>query len=344
MLLEEDYFQLEESGRSAELVKRQYESLISKPFYISNIRPATLGDGIISLNDYEKKEFLDIFNNSDEKRWIKFVPASGAASRMFIELKAFQEEKNKKGFSFNQYLNSSKGIILKNLFKNLKKLPFFTKVREEVIENFKNLDENSFDFFEKFIHLVLKNFDTYPKALIPFFIDKKGQEWTPFEAQILESINLEGGKKEISIHLTIDKTHRKLFDNTLNIFRSKKGVDLDTSFSVEYSHQNRLTDTPCITLDDQLIRDKLGYLIFRQGGHGSLLENMNHLDTDFIWIKNIDNILLGESNKLSEKWMKILAGKLLSIQKSIFEYVLEEFSLENQALKIDEIYKKINSN
>ena len=76
-----------------------------------------------------------------------------------------------------------------------------------------------------------------------------------------------------------------------------------------------------LTLDDQLIRDKLGYLIFRKGGHGSLLENMNHLDADFIWIKNIDNILLGESNQLSEKWMKILAGKLLSIQKSIFEYL-----------------------
>ena len=343
MLLEEDYFQLEESGRSAELVKRQYESLIGKPFYISNIRPATLGDGIISLNDYEKKEFLDIFNNSDEKRWIKFVPASGAASRMFIELKAFQEEKNKKGFSFNEYLNSSKGIILKKMFKKLKKLPFFSKVREEVIKNFKNLDENSFDFFEKFIHLVLENFDTYPKALIPFFIDKKGQEWTPFEAQILESISLGSEKKEISIHLTIDKTHRKLFDNTLNIFRSKKGVDLDTSFSVEYSHQNRLTDTPCITLDDQLVRDKLGHLIFRKGGHGSLLENLNYLDADFIWIKNIDNILLGESNQLSEKWMKILAGKLLSIQKSIFEYLRKLEKLKGSA-KFDKIVKFINEN
>ena len=343
MLLEEDYFQLEESGRSAELVKRQYASLIGKPFYISNIRPATLGDGIISLNDYEKKEFLDIFNNSVEKRWIKFVPASGAASRMFIELKAFQEEKNKKGFSFNEYLNSSKGIILKKMFKKLKKLPFFSKVREEVIKNFKNLDENSFDFFEKFIHLVLENFDTYPKALIPFFIDKKGQEWTPFEAQILESIRLGSEKKEISIHLTIDKTHRELFDNTLNIFRCKKGVDLDTSFSVEYSHQNRLTDTPCITLDDQLIRDKLGHLIFRKGGHGSLLENLNYLDTDFIWIKNIDNILLGESNKLSEKWMKILAGKLLSIQKSIFECLRKLEKLKGSA-NLDIIVKFINEN
>ena len=262
---------------------------------------------------------------------------------MFIELKAFQEEKNKKGFSFNQYLNSSKGIILKNLFKKLKKLPFFTKVREEVIENFKNLDENSFDFFEKFIHLVLENFDTYPKALIPFFIDKKGQEWTPFEAQILESITLGSKKKEISIHLTIDKTHRELFDNTLNIFRCKKGVDLDTSFSVEYSHQNRLTDTPCITLDDQLVRDKLGHLIFRKGGHGSLLENLNYLDADFIWIKNIDNIQLGESNQLSEKWMKILAGKLLSIQKSIFEYLRKLEKLKGSA-GLDKIVKFINEN
>ena len=343
MLTKKDYFQLEESGRSAELVKRQYESLIGKPFHISNIRPATLGDGIISLNDYEKKEFLDIFNNSDEKRWIKFVPASGAASRMFVELKAFQEEKNKKGFNINQYLNSSKGLILKKLIKKLRKLPFFNKVREEVIKNFKNLDENSFDFFEKFIDLVLINFDTYPKALIPFFIDKKGKEWTPFEAQILELISIEDEKKKISIHLTIDKTHRKLFDNTLNIFRSKKKTDLDTSFSVEYSHQNRLTDTPCVTLEDQLIRDKLGHIIFRKGGHGSLLENLNHLDADFIWIKNIDNILLGESNQLSEKWMKILAGKLLSIQKSIFEYLRKLEKLKG-SVRLDKIVKFINEN
>ena len=343
MLFEEDYFQLEESGRSAELVKRQYELLIGKPFYISNIKPATLGDGIISLNDYEKKEFLDVFNNSDEKRWMKFVPASGAASRMFVELKEFQEEKNKEGFSFTQYLNSTKGIRLKRLHKKFKKLPFFRKVRQEVFENFKNLEENSFDFFEKFIHLVLKKFDTYPKALIPFFIDKKGQEWTPFEAQILESISVQSEKKEISIHLTIDKTHRKLFDNTLNVFRNKKGIDLKPSFNVEYSHQNRLTDTPYLTIEDQLVRDELGNILFRKGGHGSLLENMNHLDADFIWIKNIDNILLGESNQLSEKWMKTLAGKLLLIQKSIFEYLRILEKLKGSA-KLDEIVKFIKEN
>jgi len=164
-----------------------------------------------------------------------------------------------------------------------------------------------------------------------------------FWAQILESITLGSKKKEISIHLTIDKTHRELFDNTLNIFRCKKGVDLDTSFSVEYSHQNRLTDTPCITLDDQLVRDKLGHLIFRKGGHGSLLENLNYLDADFIWIKNIDNIQLGESNQLSEKWMKILAGKLLSIQKSIFEYLRKLEKLKGSA-KFDKIVKFINEN
>ena len=343
MLLEEDYFQLEESGRSAELIERQYESLIGKPFYISNIRPATLGDGIISLNDYEKKQFLDLFNNSNEKRWTKFVPASGAASRMFVELKAFQEEKNKEGFSLPQYLNSSKGIILKRLYKEIKRLPFFIKVREEVFENFKNIEENSFHFFEKFIHLILKKFDTYPKALIPFFIDKEGQEWTAFEAQILESMSIDTQKNEISIHLTIDKTHRELFDNTLNNFRTKKGIELNTSFNVEYSHQNRLTDTPYITLDNQLIRDEFGHIMFRKGGHGSLLENMTHLDADIIWIKNIDNILLGESNQVSEKWMKILTGKLISIQKSLFQYLRILEKLKGSA-KFDKIVKFIQEN
>ena len=343
MLLEEDYFQLEESGRSAELVKRQYELLIGKLYYISNIRPATIGDGIISLNDNERKQFLDVFNNSDEKKWMKFVPASGAASRMFLELKEFQEEKNKEGFSFPQYLNSSKGIILKRLRKKFKKLPFFSTISEEFFENFKNLDENSFDFFEKFIQSILKKFDTYPKALIPFFIDDRGQEWTPFEAQILESINVGSQKNEILIHLTIDKTHRKLFDNALNVFRNKKGIDLRTSFNLEYSHQNRLTDTPYVTLDDQLVRDELGHILFRKGGHGSLLENMNHLDADFIWIKNIDNILLSESNQLSEKWMKILAGKLISIQKSLFQYLRILEKLKGSA-KLDKIVKFINEN
>ncbi len=343
MLLEEDYFQLEESGRSAELIERQYESLIGKPFYISNIRPATLGDGIISLNDYEKKQFLDLFNNFDEIRWTKFVPASGAASRMFVELKAFQEEKNKEGFSLPQYLNSSKGIILKRLYKEIKRLPFFIKVREEVFENFKNIEENSFHFFEKFIHIILKKFDTHPKALIPFFIDKEGQEWTAFEAQILESMSIDSQKNEISIHLTIDKTHRELFDNTLNNFRTKKGIELNTSFNVEYSHQNRLTDTPYITLDNQLIRDEFGHIMFRKGGHGSLLENMTHLDADIIWIKNIDNILLGESNQVSEKWMKILTGKLISIQKSLFQYLRILEKLKGSA-KFDKIVKFIQEN
>ena len=156
-------------------------------------------------------------------------------------------------------------------------------------------------------------------------------------------MSIDSQKNEISIHLTIDKTHRELFDNTLNNFRTKKGIGLNTSFNVEYSHQNRLTDTPYITLDNQLIRDEFGHIMFRKGGHGSLLENMNHLDADFIWIKNIDNILLGESNQVSEKWMKILTGKLISIQKSLFQNLRILEKLKGSA-KLDKIVKFIQEN
>ena len=82
-----------------------------------------------------------------------------------------------------------------------------------------------------------------------------------------------------------------------------------------------MTDTPFIDEKKQWVRDDKGAIAFRKGGHGALLENLNHLDADCIWIKNIDNILLGQSNAAGEKWMKILAGKLLTIQEALFEHL-----------------------
>jgi hypothetical protein len=125
----------------------------------------------------------------------------------------------------------------------------------------------------------------------------------------------------VPLHLTIDKNHRELFDKTLRLFQEKFGLQGQNPLLVEYSHQHRLTDTPFIDEKKQWVRDDKGAIAFRKGGHGALLENLNHLDADCIWIKNIDNILLGQSNAAGEKWMKILAGKLLTIQEALFEHL-----------------------
>ena len=319
MISESDNKELKASGRSTELIQRQYEYLIGEKNLISGIRPASLGDGILQMDNQEIKHALDLFNNhSDKKRWVKFVPASGAASRMFAPLYAFQEANRQIDFNFYTYLESSKGNLLSELKKDLKKLPFFDTINSKISKNEQKIIDNDETYFKKFIHLILSRFETYPKGLIPFFIDENDQEWTPFEAQLLEAINLGQQKSIVPLHLTIDKNHRKLFDTALNAFQQKTGVKDEIPFLVEYSHQNRLTDTPFIDENKQWVRDERGSIAFRKGGHGSLLENINHLDADCIWIKNIDNILLGEANHLGEKWMKILAGKLLSIQKTLF--------------------------
>lgn len=323
MISEQDYKQIQASGRSTELIQRQYEILTAKQNLISGIRPAVIGDGILRLDETQEKQALENFNNqADSKRWMKFVPASGAASRMVTPLNAFLEtvkQKDKKNRS--DFWETSDGVMINELKKTLKNLPFFGSIHAILNEDRQaKLDEPE-AYFINFIRKIVSQFETYPKGLIPFFTDEKGQEWTPFEAQLIEVIELGKQKSTIPLHLTIDKNHRKLFDKTLESFKEKIGGMGQTSFSVDYSHQHRLTDTPFIDEKKLWVRDEKGGIAFRKGGHGALLENLNHLDADCIWIKNIDNILLGKANAIGEKWMKILAGKLLAIQEVIYEHL-----------------------
>ena len=343
MISEEDYKKLTNNGRSIELIQRQYEYLTGEINPISEIRPATIGDGIFSLKEQDKEEAAELFNNrSNDRRWIKFVPASGAASRMFSLLHAFKEANEKEDFNPLIYWKSSEGLILSQLKKELKKLPFFNRIYLKIYENEQKIINTDEDYFKNFIDLILSEFESYPKALIPFFIDDKGQEWTPFETQLLEAIQLGKNNNTVPIHLTIDKNHRRLFDKALSRFEKKIGTKDQISFHVEYSYQHTLTDTPFINEDKQLVRDYKGAIAFRKGGHGSLLENINKLDADCIWIKNIDNILLGKPNQLGEQWMKIIAGKLLTIQEIIFSHLnaLEQFKETTDFIPIIEIIQK----
>ena len=119
MISEKDYKKLHTNGRSTELLQRQYEYLTGKKTLVSKIRPATTGDGIFSLTDQDKEEALEAFYiHSSKRRWIKFVPASGAASRMFSPLHAFKEAIKEVDFNLSTYLQSSEGNSLRQLKKS----------------------------------------------------------------------------------------------------------------------------------------------------------------------------------------------------------------------------------
>lgn len=325
-LTEADHEQLQNSNRSLELLQRQYEFLVHGSPVDKAIKPATLGHGIQVLSAQATTDALHYFNQyKDTRSWMKFVPASGAASRMFAPFFNYQEEKNKPNFDFDAYLQSPSGILIRRLFEELKKLPFYPTAYKQIIENSSIPLTTDRHFFEVFIRLVLDEnelaYPQLPKALIPFFNDKDGQQWNAFEAQLLEAAKLGDLHQAVPVHLTIDKAHRSRFEAQEKVFQSKLPSKQRREFKVEYSFQHPLTDTPYLDEEKEWGRDEVGKIDFRKGGHGALLENLNRLEADLIWIKNIDNILLNEANAEGEKWMKILGGYLLQIQNQIFDFL-----------------------
>ena len=152
MISKADYKQLQTSGRSTELVQRQYEFLTRERPPLLGIRPAHLGDGIQRLSENEKKQALDNFNiRSDESRWMKFVPASGAASRMFASLHIFLKAIEQPDFDPSTFWKSAEGIPLSRLHKELKKLPFFGLIHAKLMQEKGAKFETTEIYFQNFV-------------------------------------------------------------------------------------------------------------------------------------------------------------------------------------------------
>lgn len=342
MITIEDQKKLQVEGRSVELVQRQWDYLQRGTPLLSGIFPATLeNEGITKLSTKEEEESLTFFNNQNgTKNWIKFIPASGAASRMFDPFYQYWNAKKDPDFNFDSYLESTKGMAVEKLYNQLKKLPFFATVQAQIsLEEFKDVSTPE-GFFNAFVEVLLFDeqlqFPQLPKALIPFFNDETGQELTSFHAQLEEAIAVIDSKGPVHLHFTISKEHRDLFKIAEEQFRTLLPKEVNEFLTVEYSFQNRLTDTPYIDENNEWGRNIEGAIDFRKGGHGALLENLNLLEADCVWVKNIDNVLVGENNDSSKRWQKILAGKLLTIQEEAFEHLHALVSLKEES-KLEEV-------
>ena len=152
MITEKDFDSIKADGRSLELIKRQYEYLVGRKMKISGIRPAIIGDGILEMDSKEKNNALQYFNtNSDKKKWIKFVPASGVASRMFSSLQNYIEVSEKANFDLSKYFESEEGSEIQKLKKKVKKLPFFESIFSSLSDEIDREFVYSNSFFKKFI-------------------------------------------------------------------------------------------------------------------------------------------------------------------------------------------------
>lgn len=294
-------------------------------------KPCVIGDGVKLFNDLEKEDYIKRFQSVlDEGRVMNFVPASGAASRMFQkQLAAVVKSENSsyKKLSEKAVAGDEDCKAALKFFDNIKSFAFYEELRKTIIDNGRNPDE----LIEKknYIELIKftaekegLNYANLPKGSILFHAYADGAR-TAFEEHLVEALNYSTGKnKTAKVHFTISPENedevKKLFSELISKYE-KQGWKFDVSFSFQSSE----TNTVSVTMDNKIFRDDDGKILFRPGGHGALLMNLNRLESYIILIKNIDNIVPDHLKEETYRYKKILGGYLVYLRHKIFELLLK---------------------
>jgi hypothetical protein len=293
-------------------------------------RPCTLGDGIDRIPADETAAFIHIqAEAAREGRFIKFVPASGAATRMFQALLPFYL--NGSSFDLDKIhldLNGKDpeaGEIIRFL-SGIQRFAFFEDLKLSMARDGINLTDA---LHQKQWRLILNyllteqglNYLNRPKGLHQFHI-YPGHTRTAFEEHLVEAVHTICDRTgQCHVHVTISPEHEETFREFFKNLQSAYERRYNCHLKVTFSFQNHSTDTLAVDLENRPFREDSGKLLFRPGGHGALLQNLNHLQGDLIYIKNIDNVLPDRLKKPTYEWKKGLGGYLVKIQKTLHGFL-----------------------
>lgn len=304
-----DQAQLENLGISLSQYERQLKQIKEGIPFVNLARPATLNDGIIPIEDSEK--YLEIFTQkASQYKLQKFVPASGAATRMFKSLYSFLED-FRPSDSFEAY--AEKHPSLKQFFECFDRFPFAETLKNSIGLNHPISNQDRIALIGSMLNEPPFEFGNKPKAILPFH--KEEQPYTPLFIHLIEALDYAQG----SVHFTVSEDHLNAISEEIE--RLKKSFDFKVE--VSYSFQKKHTDTPALNTDFTVARTVDGDLLFRPGGHGALIENLSKLQADFVFIKNIDNICLRRDWAEHHNFKRILAGLAFKIQEQIHRFQKE---------------------
>ncbi len=276
--------------------------------------------GIMVCDETQQAEYIRAWEKYLENgagRVLKFVPASGAASRMFKDLFEFMDGT----------ATVDESAFAKFFFDNIRNFAFYSELNEACQRNEgKDIDTLVQEGSHKVVvENLLKDkglaYGRLPKGLLKFHNYDAGAR-TPFEEHLVEgALYAVGNSGMVNVHFTVSPEHRQLFEQLLAdkkaVYEEKYGV----KYVVSFSEQKSSTDTVAATMDNEPFRNDDGTLLFRPGGHGALIENLNELDSDIIYIKNIDNVVPDRLKDSTVEYKKIIAGVLVTVQEQIFNYL-----------------------
>ncbi|MCF6241253.1 MAG: DUF4301 family protein [Bacteroidales bacterium] len=329
----QDIAQLKKKKIRIEQVEEQIDTFNRGFPHLEITDAATLGNGITRLSENEIVQNIRKYNYESRKlKIVKFVPASGAASRMFKGL--FELMKSKPGSEeFKQLMSDKSFASPANFFKNIRKFAFYYDLGKTDILKDKNIEQLVKDNqLHDILHALLDesglNYGNKPKGLLKFHKYENGMG-TPCREHLVEGTLYASGTSEIYIHFTVSPEHMNDFKEHVELLKKHFEAHFAVNYFVSFSIQKPQTDTIAVDLNNQPFRDKDGSLVFRPGGHGALIENMNELNADLIFIKNIDNVVPDRLKEETTKYKKALAGVLISYKEKIINYLQK---IENQEI------------
>lgn len=313
-------------GITQEQVHSQIELFKQGLPYIDLRDPAIIGHGIYAYTQEEEKTFIAYFEAQRASLdLLKFIPASGAATRMFKFLFEFIEDYNPSKETVNAYINRKKAQDLRLFFVGLDSFPFYKRVRKKLKKAYGKKDQTNVDLNRiRFVKMMLEeeglNFGNKPKGLFPFH-KYKSHNASAFEEHLFEAALYAKTKDTARLHFTISKEHYKKFISQFSKTQKRIEEKTATRFDITYSFQSPSTDTIAVTESNDPFRQENGCMLFRPGGHGSLIQNLNEQEADIVFIKNIDNVVVHTYENEVAYYKKVLAGKLLKLQQQAFYYL-----------------------
>ncbi|NBL63792.1 DUF4301 family protein [Flavobacterium sp. NST-5] len=342
-----DFLQAYQNGISFNDIKWQKQQFSDGIPKMILHKPASLQNGITALTAEKVNQYSQFFDSEKHQLQLqKFVPASGAASRMFKFLSEFLNDYNLGKETINAYINRSKCNQLPVFMVGLEKFPFYESLLNYTKAKYQGYDKFSKDFKMYYLIKSLLHHDDFdylskPKAVLPFH-QYPEHIATPIEEHLNETVAYATSNNAGNIHFTLSQEHQEEFIETVEKSKQKIEEHSLVSINVSYSYQHKKTDTLAVDFKNNAFRDQNHQLFFRPGGHGALIENLNHLSADIIFIKNIDNVIQNHIQIISN-YKKALAGLLLELRTKIFS-CCEKLDGKITAQEVSEIKKFIIEN
>ncbi len=319
MLNANDLDRLETKGITPAQIDEQIEAFKKGFPFLEIVASASIDKGITVVSPDNQLTYITAWEDylNKDRKIVKFVPASGAASRMFKNLYEFLDAD----------YDTPETPFEKAFFDSIEDFAFYDKLNTH-LRTYEEKDIHELiaeDKCKTIVSALLNNdglnYGGLPKGVLLFHKYPKSVR-TAMEEHLAEgAMYAKNGTGKVNLHFTVSPEHKALFEKLVHDKKEKYENKFSVEYHITFSQQKPSTDTIAVDKDNEPFRDENGNLVFRPGGHGALIENLNDIDADIVFIKNIDNVVPDSFKYSTVIYKKILAGILVRLQKKVFEYL-----------------------